>query len=107
MESENIGKLVEQIDALITETIEARPQTVQKTVFMQDVRFEEILGGDYPSSDPSSVARRALMAIGTTLGLVGGPNLMKRVFNAYQDAHGLRRATKLDQQWYGAAGMWG
>lgn len=62
--------------------------------------------GVYSPDDPTSTPRRALLAIGETLGAVGGIDLMKHVYDAYETKHGLQRAARLSARWDTAGGVW-
>ena len=76
-------------------------------MFGNDADIESILEfGVYHPDDPIFRPRRAMLAIGETLGIIDGMELMKQVFDAYEAEHGIKKARKLHASWDTAAGSW-
>ena len=104
---DNLPKLLESIDQLISWHVKARPRAGSTHIGTDPADVDEILEfGVYPPDDPSSVPRRAILAIGTTLGAISGFNLMKQVYDAYEAKYGPGRAGILSARWDTAAGVW-
>ncbi len=107
MQMDNLPKLLETIEALVSSYQSARPREHKMRMGSTEAEFEKILEfGVYPPDDPSSIPRRALFAIGETLGAIGGFKLMKQVYDAYEEKYGHRRAATLSARWDTVAGVW-
>lgn len=107
MQVNDLPKLLATIDQLIDQNMQAAPRKSRTRMGSSAADVEKILElGAYPPDDPSSVPRRALLAIGETLGAVGGFGLMKQVHDAYEAQYGRQRAARLSVRWDGAAGVW-
>ena len=107
MEKADLQKLLNNIDMLVTQSLAKRSGKRSRIALPDDVDIENILeSGVYPPDDPTSAPRRTLLAIGETLGLVGGSELMHQVHNAYEAQYGIRRAAILSVRWDTAAGLW-
>ena len=107
MQIKNLPKLLEAIDLLIEQCRPAGPVEASVVMGPKVDDVEEVLEfGDYPPDDPTSVPRRALLAIGQTLGAVGGPRLLKQVYDAYEAKYGHHKAARLSQRWDTAVGAW-
>ncbi|WJY18318.1 hypothetical protein QQS45_11920 [Alteriqipengyuania flavescens] len=107
MQIQNLPTLLEMINQLIDQCQSTAPEKLSIVTGPREADVENLLEfGVYPPTDRTSVPRRALLAIGQTLGAVGGIDLMKQVFDAYKAKHGPRRAAKLSKRWDTAAGIW-
>ncbi len=107
MNVENLPKLLESINQLISWYVEARQPGGPTLVGPDPADIEAILEfGSYPPDDPTSVLRFAILTIGTTLGAIGGFILMKQVFDEYKSQYGAGRAGILSARWDTAAGVW-
>lgn len=106
MQLNNLPRLLECIEQLITQRLETKPEAAPIQIGNDPAVFEDILNfGVYPPGDPASVPRRALLAIGETLGAIGGFKLMKQVHDAYEGKYGHHRAAVLSVRWDTAAGV--
>ncbi|MBO82401.1 MAG: hypothetical protein CL801_13420 [Citromicrobium sp.] len=107
MQMDNLPRLLETIEALVSTYQSARPREQKMRAGITKAEVEEILEfGVYPPDGPSSIQRRALFAIGETLGAIGGFKLMKQVYDAYEEKYGHRHAATLSARWDTAAGVW-
>ena len=103
----DLAGLLAVIDHLIDQSRPADPRERSVTVGSRQSDVASILNyGVYPPDDPTSVPRRALLAIGETLAAVDGIDLMKQVYDAYEAEYGLLRAARLSARWHNAAGIW-
>ena len=104
MTEQNLGELLAHIDHLLNAYLKAREKPEAR---LREPDIEAILEeGLFPPDDPSSASRLALLSIGETLGRVGGQELMEKVYDAYSDKHGTRKATSLSARWDSAANLW-
>lgn len=106
-----IDKLVRHIDDLVEQLITKEKARETQTVFSQhidiDVQIGNILeNGLYDPKNPTAIPRRALFAIGETLGIIGGIELMRHVTNTYSGVHGAEKTRKIYVTWETAAGLW-
>ncbi len=106
MTDSELDKLIDYIDGLMQRRLAARPKK-SKMTNLADIDVDRVLEhGAFPPDDPSSGPRLALLAVGETLGRVGGMELMRRVLTAYSKKHGAEKAGRLSTRWETAAGIW-
>lgn len=102
----DLAKLIDHIDGLMERRLAARAKKPKMTT-LTEINIESILEhGVYPPDDPSSGPRLALLAVGETLGRVGGKDLMLRVLRAYSNKYGSEKAGRLSDRWQTAAEIW-
>lgn len=101
MQIDNLPRLLEDIHQLVGQYLETRTRVhfgPNPTDVEDLVEF-----GAYPPRDPSSIPRRALFAVGETLGAIGGLRLMEKVRHAYIATYGPDQAATLSAEWATAA----
>ena len=108
MEKDKIAKLVYYIDSLHSEYVVKQIKSATGRVVMgSEIDIEKIIEhGVYPPDDPATPARLALLAIGKTIGLIGGEDLMHQIHDAYEVEYGAKKASSLSARWDSAAGLW-
>nr|WP_086491284.1 hypothetical protein [Novosphingobium panipatense] len=107
MTETQLDRLIDRIDRLLSEYLALRSASRENGPASIEDGMESILrDGLYPPDEPTSISRRALLAIGETLGLVGGMDLMLQVHAAYEKKFGIRKANSLSARWDSAAELW-
>ncbi|GEM_PF-2459836 len=107
MKEIQLDRLIDNIDRLLSEYLALRSASRENGPASIEGSVESILrDGLYPPDEPSSISRRALLAIGETLGLVGGMDLMLQVHTAYEKKFGIQKANSLSARWDSAAELW-
>jgi len=102
-----LDRLIDRIDRLLSEYLALRSASRENEPASIEDSVESILrDGLYPPDEPASISRRALLAIGETLGLVGGMDLMLQVHAAYENKFGVQKANSLSARWDCAADLW-
>ncbi len=100
MDSKRLQSLLEEIDQLLSEYLDAAIAVEPKIIMGEQVDLEEMLEhGVFPPSDPRSRSGKGLLVIARKLMAEGGTAQLAHVLGEYGQKYGAKRAAKLNARW--------